>query len=197
MCSIKSGNNVSYKESKIKPMKTLLTLLITLIVPFVLTAQTHWKVSTSSITFKIKNLGFTVDGSFGGLIADIQFDAANYLNSSIEASVDVNTLSTGIDLRDKDLKKEEYFNASEYPQITLKSTSFSKENDVTFIGSFKLTMKGISENVVIPISYTEKENTAVFKGSFSLNRRDYSVGGSSWTMSDNVIICFTINTIRQ
>jgi polyisoprenoid-binding protein YceI len=164
-----------------------------MIASHILPAQTHWKVSTSSVTFKIKNLGFTVDGSFGGLIADIQFDAANSLNGSIEAS----TLSTGIDLRDKDLKQEKYFNASVYPQINLKSTSFSEENDGTFIGSFKLTMKGISKNVVIPFSYTEKDNTAIFKGSFSLNRRDYSVGGNSWTMSDDVTITLIINAIKQ
>ena len=110
-------------------MKSLLPLLTTLIVPHILPEQAYWKVSTSSVIFKIKNLGFTVDGSFGGQKSDIRFDAANYLNSSFEASVDVNTLSTGIDLREKDLKKEKYFDAPVYPQITLKSTSFSKEND--------------------------------------------------------------------
>lgn len=178
-------------------MKTLFLFSIAMIASHILPAQTHWKVSTSSVTFKIKNLGLTVDGSFGGLISDIQFDAANYLNSSIESSIDVNTLSTRIDLRNKDMKKEEYFNAPVYPQITLKSTSFSKENDGTFIGSFKLTMKRISKNVIIPFSYSEKENTAVFKGSFSLNRRDYSVGGNSWTMSDSLRVSLIINAIKQ
>lgn len=178
-------------------MKTLLPILITLIVPRILPAQTHWKVSSSSVTFKIKNAGFTVNGSFGGLIADIQFDAENYASGSIEASVDVNSLNTGIELRNSDLKREKYFNASKYPRISIKSISFSKQKDGTFDGFFKLTMKGVTKKIDIPFSYNEKENTAVFKGSFTLNRRDYSVGGNSWTMSDEVTISIIMSAAKQ
>lgn len=161
------------------------------------TAQTHWKVSSSFITLKIKNAGLNVDGSIGGLNANIQFDSNNYTKSSIEASIDINTINTGIDLRDKHLKiKEEYFNASKYPKISIKSTVFYKEKDGTYKGIFKLTMKGITKEVAIPFSYTESANTATFKASFTLNRRDYNVGGSSWTMSDNVAISILINATK-
>lgn len=163
---------------------------------FVVLSQTHWKVATSSVTFKIKNGGMIVDGSFGGLIADITFDPSNYAKSFMEASMDVNTINTGIDLRNSHLKKEGYFNASKYPKISLKSTLFSKESDGTFKGFFKLTMKGITKDIVIPFSYTESTNNAIFKASFNINRRDYNVGGNSWTMSDDVSVNIVINATK-
>ena len=50
-----------------------------------------------------------VDGSFDGLVADIKFDANNYASGSMEASIDANTINTGIEMRNNHLKKEEYF----------------------------------------------------------------------------------------
>ena len=162
----------------------------------VLFTQTQWKVTKSSIDFKIKNAGFTVDGSFGGLTSSIKFDGNNYLKAFIEASVDVNTINTGIDLRNMHLKKEEYFNATGFPKINLKSTSFTKEKDGTFKGVFKLTMKGVTKDVVIPFLYTESGITASIKASFKINRRDYNVGESSWTMSDDVTINLLVSLTK-
>jgi polyisoprenoid-binding protein YceI len=159
-------------------------------------AQTQWKVSKSLVTFKIKNAGLTVDGSFSGLVAITNFDAINYLKGHIEASVDVNTINTGIDLRNTHLKKEEYFNAAKFPRISMSSISFLKENQGAFKGFFKLTIKGITKDVAIPFSYIESANSATIKASYTLNRRDYNVGGSSWTMSDSVTVNIVVNAIK-
>jgi polyisoprenoid-binding protein YceI len=177
-------------------MKTILTILIVLIAPCFIAAQTPWKVKKSSVTFTIKNAGLIVKGTLGGLIADIKFEPTNYLKSSIEASVDVNTINTGIDLRNSDLKKEKYFNASKYPKIVLKSTSFTKEKGGTFKGLFKLTIKGVAKDVTIPFSCNKSAKMAVFNGSFMINRRDYAVGGKSLTMSDDVNISIVVNAVK-
>lgn len=161
------------------------------------TPPVTWKVNKYEVTFKIKNAGLTVDGSFTGLTADIKFDSRDITSCFIEAGIDVNTINTGITMRNNHLKEEEYFNATKYPRIILQSVSFTKENDGTFKGLFKLTMKGITKTVSIPFSYTETGNEATFKGSFSINRRDYNVGGSSWTMSDNATVTIIVNAIKQ
>lgn len=159
-------------------------------------AQTRWNVGKSSISFKIKNAGLTVDGSFAGLVTDLKFDANQYAKSSIEASIDANTINTGIGLRNNHLKKENYFNVSKYPKIILISTLFSKEGDGAFKGHFKLTMKGITKDIVIPFSYVESGNNSIFKAIFILNRKDYNIGGNSWTMSDDVAISILINAAK-
>lgn len=159
-------------------------------------SQTQWKVTKSTVEFKIKNAGLNVDGSFEGLTAVIKFDAATYSKGSIEASVDVNTINTGIEMRNAHLKKEEYFNAAGFPKINIRSTSFLKDKNDTFNGLFKLTIKGTAKDVVIPFTYVESANGAVFKASFKLNRRDYSVGGNSWTLSDDVTINILLNVSK-
>src|SRR5689334_7577370 len=75
-----------------------------------------------SVTFTTKNFGVNTKGEFKGLKGTIRWDSANLANSSFNVSVDVNTINTGIDMRDNDLKKETYFNAEKYPTINFVST---------------------------------------------------------------------------
>lgn len=161
------------------------------------TAQNQaWKVTNSKVTFKIKNAGLTVDGSFKGLEADIRFDPAKAYGNKIEASVDVKTINTSINSRDNHLKKEEYFDAENFPKITMKSSSFSKGDDGTFKGFFSLSIKGTTKTVPVIFTFAEANGKAIFSGTFQLNRLDYKVGESSWVMSDEVNITIVVEAVR-
>lgn len=177
-------------------IKNIISLML-LAVSLSAMAQTPWKPITASVTFKIKNAGLMVDGSFGGLVAAIKFDDANYEKGYIAASIDASTINTGIDLRNKHLRnKEQYFDVAKYPKISIQSTAISKDKDGTYKGTFKLTIKDVTKTIVIPFTYVESGNNATFKAAFTIDRRDYNVGGSSWTMADNVAIAIVINASK-
>jgi len=136
-----------------------------------------------SVTFTIKNFGVPTKGEFKGLKGIIKWDAANLANSSFNVSVDVNTINTGIELRDDDLKKETYFNAEKYSTITFVSTAVSASN-VTG----NLTIKGVTKEINIPFTATPRNNGYLFEGRFSINRKEFGVGGGSFVLSDHVDI---------
>lgn len=169
--------------------KLALFLVSILLLVKINTAQNALKIVSSSITFKIKNAGLTVNGSFGGFTGDINFNPELYKQAKMKASVDVNTISTGIAARDKHLKKEEYFDAVKFPTITMVSSFFGKEGN-QFNGYFKLTIKGVTKDIVIPFTFDNN----IIKGEFTLNRKDFNVVGSSIIMSDEVKISIQINT---
>ncbi len=156
-----------------------------------------WTVSSSAIKFKIKNAGFMVDGIFEGMEAKIHFDAAKSYSNSIEASVDAKTINTDSEGRDKHLKKEEYFSVDKFPKINLVASTFAKQADGSFKGYFKLTLKGVTKEVVIPFTFIEKENKALVSGSFKIDRRDYGVGESSLILSDNVTVTVELNLVKN
>ena len=173
-------------------MRTLFSLILSMWCLNTM-AQTNWTVTNSEITFKIKNAGFKVDGSFKGFSAQILFDPTKLSESSILASVETKTINTGIGMRDKHIKKEEYFNAEKYPKITMKSVKFIDKGKNNYIGSFQLTIKSITKTIDIPFTFVENVSIGTFNGSFEINRQEYTVGGNSWTMSDNVIVNIKIN----
>ncbi len=140
----------------------------------------------NSVTFIIKNLGINTKGELKGLSGTIKWDAANPSNSSFNISVDVNTINTGIDLRDKDIKEEKYFDVANYPTINLKSTAVTA-TEVTG----NLTMKGVTKTIRFPFTATSRGKGYLFEGSFSINRRDFNVGGGG-VLGSNVDVTLKV-----
>ena len=135
--------------------------------------------------------GVTVTGRFTGQKTTLVFDSADLAKSELVGSVEVATIKTGIDKRDRDLQATNYFNADKYKLIELRSTKLYKK-DAQYAGMFNVTIKGITKQIEIPFEYNKTGNDAEFKGSFPLNRRDFGVGGSSMMMSDNLTVNISI-----
>lgn len=157
----------------------------------------QWRPVTAGVSFKIKMLGSTVDGKFKGFMGVIKFDTKDLNNASLVASVDVNTLDTENNLRNRHLKeKEDFFNVSKYPAIKMKSTKIEKVGD-TYIGYFDLTMKETTKNIKVPFTFKQDGNNATFSGSTTINRRDWAVGGGTLGLSNDVIFTILVNAVAQ
>jgi polyisoprenoid-binding protein YceI len=148
----------------------------------------------SSVRFAIKNFGGNVTGSFKGLKGKIVFDPVKTESSSFDVTVDVRTINTGIKLRDTDLKKEKYFNVERFPSIQMLSTAIRKDggNRDGYIFNGVVIIKGIKKEISFPFTATQENDGYLFKGSFPLNRRDFGVGGSSISLSDNLTVTLSV-----
>ncbi len=166
-------------------MKTriLFSLLSLILVSFVNAKEL--KIESSSITFTIKNAGLTVDGSFSGLTGSIAFDADKYYTSKVDVSLPAKTIETGIDARDKHLRGEDYFDVKNYPDIKMTSRFFGKDKE-EFRAYLTLTLKGKTGNITMPFTATQDGDKITIEGQFSIDRRDYGVGGYSLIMGDEV-----------
>jgi len=162
-----------------------LVIVVTAIFGFTVVKNT---VTKSAITFQIKNMGIGTGGTIGGLQADVHFNPADPTASSMEATVDVNTINTDNSSRDEHLKSEDFFDVAHFPKITLKSVSFKHKSGSNYIGRFNLTIKAKTKQIDIPFTFTEKDNAMAFKGSFKINRLDYGIGGTSLVLADEATI---------
>lgn len=140
----------------------------------------------SSISFKIKNAGITVDGSFKGFQGTVNFNPDDLASSKFDVSVDASTINTDNKTRDNHLKEDEYFGVEKHPKISMKSSKIEKISEGKYKATFDLTLKGKTKSVSLPFSYSKTSTGYKLNGSFDINRRDYGVGGSSWILSDDV-----------
>jgi len=159
-----------------------------LCIMFSASGQTVWQVANSNLKFSIKNAGLTVDGTFEKMTTTIAFDANNVAQAAISGQVEVGSINTGIAMRDRHLKKSEYFHEDKFPVISLKSKSIEAKGPQQFVGQFILNIKGISKTVNIPFTFIPSGENATLSGQFTIDRRDFKVGGNSFVMSDNVKI---------
>jgi polyisoprenoid-binding protein YceI len=135
----------------------------------------------------------TVTGTFKGLKGTILFDPKNLAQASFNVSVDVQTISSGIGMRDNDLKKEKYFDVSKYPVILIKSENISKgPQEGSYVFSGTLTMKGVTKNISFPFYAKPSNDGYQFQGSFQLNRLDYNLGPEN-SIDKNVEIDLTVS----
>ncbi len=139
----------------------------------------------SSADFTIRHMGITnVHGHFGNLSGTILFDSANVTKSSVEATVDVTTVDTGVPQRDGHLKSPDFFDAAKYPSMTFKSTSIAKSSDGYDVTG-DLTLHGTTKSVVLHMDAPGKEQTAMdgktllrgFSATTKIHRQDF---GLTW-----------------
>ena len=172
--------------------KNFLPLLFLLFVMNSAMAQVKYTVTKSTVAFQIKNMGFNTSGNFGGVQADIKFDAAKPETSSIEATANVNDLNTGSDGKDEHLKSADYFDVATYPKITMKSVAVKHKSGNNYVGQFNVTIKNKTKLIDMPFTYTEIGNTADFNGVLKLKRSDFGIGGSSMVMADDVTVTIDV-----
>jgi polyisoprenoid-binding protein YceI len=154
-------------------------------------AQKVLTLTKYSVEYAVKNLGMKSTGRFDNVSAVVTFDENNLNGSSISAIIQVASFNSGVAMRDKHLKAKDYFDAVNFPTITLVSTRIVKSGN-TYVGTFNLTIKGTTKSV--QLSFTVEKNGAnmVFKATeLAIDRTAYGVGGSSLSLSNTVKI--TIN----
>jgi polyisoprenoid-binding protein YceI len=151
---------------------------------------TAWNVDAANakVGFSVKGPFGTVNGSFSGLQATIRFDPADLSGSSVAASIDANTVSSGVGLRNHHLKSEEqYLNTDKYPRISFKSGKIEKTaSGYKAVGD--LTIKDVTKPVEIPFTFTPNGTTAIFKGDFTFKREDFNIGKPGGSIGDMITI---------
>ncbi len=115
-------------------------------------AETVWQIapSRSKIAFKVRHLVFLeVEGRFKQFQGQVVADQMNLANSKMRMSIDVDSIYTGIDDRDKHLISADFFDSKKFPEITFTSQSVEELKDGS--GNYKivgeLTMRGVTRPI--------------------------------------------------
>ena len=138
--------------------------------------------STVAFEIDILNKMSRVTGKFTAFDADLTYDPADPTKSTLSVHIKCDSINTGIDDRDKDLRSASFFDCEKNPELTFVSKEVKKNGaslDVT--GDF--TMHGVTKSITLKVTPTGqipfgKDNKGTeygFTGSVSLNRTDYAM----------------------
>lgn len=170
-----------------KTSNLLLALLCLFLGTTVMAQENQVIQDKSAVSFKIKNGGFWVNGSFSDFTMKGVFNPEQLDNNRLDGNLTVKSLDTGIKKRDKHLLEDAYFDAEKYSTISLLSTQLSKSAEgYTWTGD--LQIKDIKKTVNIPFTAEDKGDYFLLKGELQINRIDFGVGGKSWLMNKIVFI---------
>lgn len=155
----------------------------------------------SSVGFKIRHIVSHVPGQFTKFGGAINVDRDNLENSSVEATIDVGSVSTNNDKRNNHLKSADFFDAAKFATMTFKSKSWKKTGDSTFDVTGDLTIKEVTKEVVLKVTLLGFApgmgggQTSGWEATTTLNRRDFGVNGPAMlgnALGDEVAVSITV-----
>jgi polyisoprenoid-binding protein YceI len=142
----------------------------------------------------------TVRGQFKGVTGTVFWDDQDINNSTVDVTIDANTVDTGESKRDADLKSANFFDVKNYPTITFKSTRIEKISAGKMKVTGNLTIHGVTKQVVLDVegpSGAVKDpwgNTRVaLNASTTVNRLDYGVKWNAKMDSGGMVVGDDVN----
>jgi polyisoprenoid-binding protein YceI len=146
-----------------------------------------WNVdaSHSTVGFTARHLMITkVRGRFGA-VAGVVTVAESPLQSTVQATVDVASVTTGDDGRDGHLRSPDFFDVEQFPTWTLVSTGLAAKGD-DYVLSADLTIKGVTKPVDLALEFDGVSpdpwggTRASFSAATEINRKDW---GLEWNVA--------------
>jgi polyisoprenoid-binding protein YceI len=147
-------------------------------------AQQKLNPAQSEVGFQFKQMGVPVDGKFTKFEAQISFDATKLATSKVNFTVDIASATLGDKATDAELPKAPWFNTAKFPQATFASSSIKALGAGKFEVAGKLSIKGVSQDVVVPVAMTQAGAGAaavtIAVGTFPMKRLTYKIGEGEW-----------------
>jgi polyisoprenoid-binding protein YceI len=145
-----------------------------------------WTTESAAVSFKIRNAGIAVKGTFDSLALSLKRTGNTWKDATLSGAVFAGSIDTGIGLRDKHLRGEDYFEAETHPWIRMESTSLRPPEQGRLEGTFRLTIKEYTREIPLVFTYQESTGKITMETAFELNRREFGLGGKSLILSDRV-----------
>lgn len=171
--------------------------LLLLTIPAIANAATYEIDAThSSAQFSIRHMMVSnVKGEFSKVVGTVVYDAKDPAKSTVEATIDVNSIDTRNAQRDQHLKSPEFFDAAKFPSITFKSTSVKQVGPGKLKVTGNLTIRDVTKEVVLDVEGPTPEakdpqgNTKVgASASTKINRNDFGVKWNAPVPTGGVVV---------
>jgi len=161
-------------------------------------ANSNWQIDPahSSAQFSVRHMAIsTVRGAFSKVTGSVVFDDKDISKSTVEVTIDANSVDTRVPDRDNDLRSEKFFDVAHYPSITFKSKRVEQVapgklkviGDLTIRGTTKeviLDVEGPTAPVKDPWGNTRNAATATAK----INRQDFGVKWNATLDNGGVVV---------
>jgi polyisoprenoid-binding protein YceI len=191
-------------------MKHLLpvTVILALAAPLALAQTSTWVIDPahSEVGFGIRHMSVSnVHGRFGNLVGNIILNEVDATKSSVQVTIDVNSIDTGETKRDTDLKSDSFFDVAKFPTAAFTSTSVVKTgNRLKVTGT--LTLHGVTKPVELDVdgpSATvpgmDHKPHSGYSASTTISRTDFGIGTKypAAVIGDEVKLTIDLEVVKQ
>jgi polyisoprenoid-binding protein YceI len=140
----------------------------------------------STLTFTFTQEGAASKGSFKQFTTELGFDEKSPPTCSLKVEVQIASIDTQDKDRDEMVTGADLFDAQNHPSARYVADSFAKRanGDLEAVG--KLTLRGVTHDLRLPLKITRNASGLELSGETSIKRLDYGVGQGDWKSTESV-----------
>jgi polyisoprenoid-binding protein YceI len=158
----------------------------------------------SAAQFSVKHMGIsTVRGSFTKLSGVVQ-DNPDVSKSSVKVTIDADSVDTRVEMRDKDLRSDHFFDVAKYPKITFQSTKVESAGAGKLKVTGDLTLHGVTKPVVLdvdgptpPFKDPKGKLHRGISATTTINRSDFGMTYGTGMIGDEIAIQLDVEIVDQ
>ena len=167
-------------------------------------AQTKWTIDKahSKVQFTVTHLIISeVNGLFKSFDGSIEASKSDFTDAKINFTVNVASINTENDGRDKHLKSDDFFNAEKFPLITFKGNSLKKIDDKNYKLTGDFTIRDITKEITLDVVYNGSikdpwgNTKAGFKILGEINRFDYNLKWNALMEAGGAVVGKTVKLV--
>ncbi|MVV49345.1 YceI family protein [Pseudomonas sp. PB120] len=141
--------------------------------------------TASTLSFTYSQMGSNMYGTFREFEGTLDFDTDNLATAHAALTIQLDSIDAGSSDADTELKKPAWFDTEKYPVATFESTGVKAQGGNRYVISGKLTLRGITRDVDVPVELRSDNAIGIFDGQLVLKRSDFKVGDGEW--ADTVV----------
>jgi polyisoprenoid-binding protein YceI len=152
----------------------------------------------SAIKFHVK-ASVTIAGKFDKWDASLTFTSPDETTGTLVIKIQADSVDTGSGMKDGKLKGKDFFDVTNYPEITFVSTKIVHTRHETYEVDGDFTIRGVSNPEKLTLTISGKgTGSGEIKGKMVFNRKDYGMnkGIPFIKVADHVDVDFHLNGKR-
>jgi len=186
----------------------IVTGILALAAPLAFAQPSTWTSDSahSEVDFVVRHMSVSnVHGRFGKVSAIIVYNEADITKSTVTATIDVGTASTGEAARDTHIKSPDFFDVAAFPTATFTSTSVARNGSkIAVTGNF--TLHGVTKPVVLDVEGPSTPGEGMdhklhsgFTATTTISRTAFGIGSKfpSAVLSDEVKLTIELEVVKQ
>ena len=159
-------------------------------------AQQKLVPADSKISFITRQMGVPLEGHFKKFDAQVAFNPAQLASSNITLNVDTGSATFDAPETDAEMPKATWFNVPKFPKATFQSSGIKALGGGKFEVAGKLSIKGVSRDVVAPVTLVQNGALTTATGTLTIQRLTFKIGENEWAdtsmVADDVQIQFKL-----
>jgi polyisoprenoid-binding protein YceI len=137
--------------------------------------------AASELVFVTHQMGVPVEGRFQRWSAQVALDPRKPEAGRVVLRIDMDSVAFAAPEVTAEAQRAVWLDTAKFPQAVFQSSGIRPAGGGRYEMSGRLTLKGESHDMVVPVTLTQQGASGTASGNFTVKRSDFRIGEGEWT----------------